>query len=61
MRQAEIYLYGRLAGLLTEDENGYTFQYDAGYLADDPVRLSSISRCSRKSFSTGTCFHSSTG
>lgn len=40
MRQAEIYLYGRLAGLLTEDENGYTFQYDAGYLADDPVRLS---------------------
>ena len=40
MRQAEIYLYGRLAGLLTEDENGYTFQYDAEYLADDPVRLS---------------------
>ena len=40
MRQAEIYLYGRLAGLLTEDENGYTFQYDARYLADDPVRLS---------------------
>lgn len=40
MRQAEIYLYGRLAGLLTEDENGYTFQYDARYLADDPVRIS---------------------
>ena len=40
MRQAEIYLYGRLAGLLTEDENGYTFQYNSRYLADDPVRIS---------------------
>lgn len=40
MRQAEIYLYGRLAGRLTENEYGYTFQYDAAYLADDPVRLS---------------------
>ena len=40
MRQAEIYLYGRLAGCLTENEYGYTFQYDAAYLADNPVRLS---------------------
>ena len=40
MRQAEIYLYGRLAGVLTEDENGYTFQYDGDYLAGEPVRLS---------------------
>lgn len=40
MRQAEIYLYGRLAGHLTENEYGYTFRYDAAYLADSPVRLS---------------------
>ena len=40
MRRAEVYLYDRLAGHLTEDEDGYTFQYDADYLADDPVMLS---------------------
>ena len=40
MRKAEIYLYHRLAGLLVEDENGYTFQYDEQYLADNPERLS---------------------
>lgn len=32
MKQAAIYLYNRKAGLLTEDENGYTFRYDADYL-----------------------------
>lgn len=40
MRKAEIYLYDRLAGLLVEDENGYTFQYNEDYLADKPERLS---------------------
>ena len=40
MRQAEVYLYDRLAGHLTEDEEGYTFQYDDDYLANDPVKLS---------------------
>lgn len=32
MKQAAIYLYDRKAGLLTEDETGYTFCYDADYL-----------------------------
>ena len=40
MRKAEIYLYDRLAGLLVEDENGYTFQYNEDYLSDKPERLS---------------------
>lgn len=40
MRQAEVYLYDCLAGLLTEDENGYTFQYDERYLAASPISLS---------------------
>ena len=40
MRRAEVYLYDRLAGHLTEDEEGYSFQYDADYLANDPVMLS---------------------
>ena len=32
MRQAKIYNHNLFVGVLTEDENGYTFQYDADYL-----------------------------
>ena len=32
MKQAAIYLHDRKAGLLTEDETGYTFRYDSDYL-----------------------------
>lgn len=32
MRQARIYYRNLFAGILIEDEMGYTFQYDAGYL-----------------------------
>lgn len=42
MRQAHIYNQDQLAGLLTEDENGYTFQYDAAYIKSsdaEPVSL----------------------
>ena len=46
MRKAEIYLYDRLAGLLIEDENGYTFQYNEDYLADNPKESEILkSRC----------------
>lgn len=40
MRKAEIYLYNRFAGILIEDENGYSFEYDKEYLANKPERLS---------------------
>lgn len=40
MRKAEIYLFNRLAGHLTEDEQGYTFLYDSTYLSANPVPLS---------------------
>ncbi len=33
MKQAKIFMYNNFAGILTEDENGYTFRYDADYLA----------------------------
>ena len=33
MKQAVVFLRGVKAGILTEDENGYTFEYDADYLA----------------------------
>ena len=32
MIQAKIYNHNLFVGVLTEDENGYTFQYDADYL-----------------------------
>ena len=33
MKQAVVFLRGVKAGILTEDEDGYTFAYDADYLA----------------------------
>ena len=35
MKQAVVFLHDRKAGVLTEDENGYTFQYDRGFLRSD--------------------------
>ena len=41
MKQAVVFLRGVKAGILTEDENGYTFEYDADYLASvDAVAVS---------------------
>jgi serine/threonine-protein kinase HipA len=34
MKQAKIFIYSDFAGVLTEDENGYTFIYDRQYLAN---------------------------
>ena len=42
MKQSVVFLRGVKAGLLTEDENGYLFEYDADFLASDkaePVSL----------------------
>ena len=42
MRRAEIHMHGRLAGLLTQDEQGYTFIYAAEYLqrpTAEPISL----------------------
>jgi len=32
MKQAKIYVRNQFAGVLTEDETGYSFRYDNGYL-----------------------------
>jgi len=32
MKQAKIYMRNQLAGILTENENGYSFRYDNEYL-----------------------------
>lgn len=42
MKQAKIYNHNLLAGVLTEDENGYTFQYDAAYLQSDEAEAISL-------------------
>jgi serine/threonine-protein kinase HipA len=42
MKQAHIYMHRHLAGILTEDESGYTFRYAEAYLKSDkaePVSL----------------------
>lgn len=42
MRRAHIYNGDRLAGMLTENEEGYTFQYDADYLCSEGVEPVSL-------------------
>lgn len=42
MRQANIYYCDRLAGVLTEDENGYSFQYDPHYLQSEGAEAISL-------------------
>ncbi len=41
IKKAEVKMHGKLAGLLTQNENGYTFEYDAAYLQNEapPVSL----------------------
>ena len=52
MKQAVVFFQDRRAGILTEDENGYTFAYDTDYLAAPvvaPIRASTKDNC-------GVCF-----
>ena len=42
MKQGKIYLYDQFAGLLTEDENGFTFVYDAEYLDKEDAEAISL-------------------
>ena len=42
MKKAKVYMYEKMAGILTEDENGFHFQYDQYYLKSkeaEPVSL----------------------
>lgn len=42
MRRAEIYFSERLAGILSETDEGYTFEYDLTYLALDSAEPISL-------------------
>lgn len=35
MKKANVYMYDKLTGILTEDENGFHFEYDPSYLKYD--------------------------
>lgn len=42
MKKANVYMHDKLAGKLTEDENGFHFQYDSSYLmikGSEPISL----------------------
>ena len=42
MKRAKIYYDEQLAGLLTEDDNGFSFRYDESYLAEANARPVSL-------------------
>ncbi len=42
MKQAKVYMYNDFAGILTEDENGYTFAYDKQYLEKENAESVSL-------------------
>jgi serine/threonine-protein kinase HipA len=42
MRRAKVYMHKELAGLLTENEEGYSFQYDQKYLTDTSAKPISL-------------------
>lgn len=42
MKQAKIYMYNTFTGILTEDENGYKFEYDSDYLASEKAEPISL-------------------
>ena len=40
MKQAEVYFQGQLAGILSEDENGYMFAYTEKYVKENGTPIS---------------------
>lgn len=42
MRQAKVYNHNMFAGVLSEDENGFTFKYDPDYLLSDVAESVSL-------------------
>ncbi len=42
MKQARIYMRDQLAGMLTEDDNGYTFFYESSYLKQSDAEAISL-------------------
>jgi len=57
MKQAEVYVHERLAGVLTEGEDGFRFVYDADYLRSDaPEAVSLTLPLQEEAFESRTMF-----
>ena len=57
MRQGKVYYDDMLAGIITEDENGYSFVYDEAYLVGDhPQPVSLTLPLQRKPFHSNVLF-----
>jgi len=42
MKQANIFMYNNFSGILTEDENGYKFEYNSAYLLSKDAEAISL-------------------
>lgn len=57
MRKAEVFFYEKRAGLLTEDEGGYHFQYYSEYLeSEKPLPISLLLPLQSQEFMDRTLF-----
>lgn len=57
MRKAEIKLHNEIAGWLTQDENGYHFQYTTDYLkGKNPIPISLTLPIQEKAFTSNVLF-----
>ena len=57
MRQAKIYMHDSWAGILTEDENGYRFEYQFDYLENELAEPISLTLpISKKAYSSNALF-----
>ena len=56
-RKAEIYLFNKKAGLLTENDEGYSFQYNSDYLQlEDAIPVSQLLPLTDKPFEDRVLF-----
>ena len=56
MKQAEIYFQDKLAGILTEDEIGYTFAYSEKYVAENGTPVSLTMPLQTKPYTSNVLF-----
>ena len=56
MKQAEVHFQNKLAGILTEDENGYTFVYSKAYIDENGTPISLTMPLQAKPFTSDNMF-----
>jgi serine/threonine-protein kinase HipA len=53
-RKGKVFFYDKFAGIISENENGYSFEYDDEYIAQNLPSISLTLPATRKSFSGKT-------